>query len=148
MKDAKIEIFPFGVFLSPLLLNKPVSVVLRSVIAPLNRNAPLNPISPATSAFPYSTLFGFVNVAGLIPTSTRTTKGMLAPGVRVYTGSITLNAGASCALPHKVAGLLFIKNGYSWSGYNMYHIYRTTVNLLGAPDGTNPISAISASGVL
>ena len=87
-------------------------------------------------------------MAGLIPTSTRTTKGMLAPGVRVYTGSITLNAGASCALPHKVAGLLFIKNGYSWSGYNMYHIYRTTVNLLGAPDGTNPVSAISASGVL
>ena len=109
---------------------------------------PVRPISPATSAFPYSTLFGFVNVAGLIPTSTRTTKGMLAPGVRVYTGSITLNAGASCALPHKVAGLLFIKNGYSWSGYNMYHIYRTTVNLLGAPDGTNPVSAISASGVL
>ena len=85
-------------------------------------------------------------MAGLMPLSTRTTKGMLAPGVRVYTGSITLDAGASSALPHKVAGLLFMKNGYSWSGYNMYHIYRTTVNLLGAPDGTNPISAISANG--
>ena len=85
-------------------------------------------------------------MAGLMPLSTITTKGMLAPGVRVYSGSISLGSGESAELPHKVAGLLFVKNGYSWSGYNMYHIYRTTVNLLGTSEGTNPISTISANG--
>lgn len=77
--------------------------------------------------------------------STRTTKGLLASGVRVYSGSATLSSGQSVNLPYKVAGLLFVKNGYSWSGYNMYHAYRSTLNLLASSGGVNPVSAISVS---
>lgn len=85
-------------------------------------------------------------MAGLMPLSTKTSKGLLAPGVRVYSGSIYLSSGESANLPYKVAGLLFVKNGYSWSGYNMYHIYRTTINILGSSGGANPVSAIAANG--
>ena len=66
-----------------------------------------------------------------MPVSTRTSRGAVESGFRIHKGSITIGAGATEKLPVKVCGLLFLKNGMSWAGYNLYHIYYNTANLLG-----------------
>lgn len=87
----------------------------------------------------------FKSVAGLLPKSTRTENGLMGAGVRVHTGIITIPASGSIVLPYKVAGLLMVKNGYSWGGYNLYCGYMNVLNILSTPSGYNPVSSISIS---
>lgn len=66
-----------------------------------------------------------------MPVSTRTSRGAVESGFRIHKGSINFEAGATQKLPVKVCGLLFLKNGMSWAGYNLFHVYYNTVNILG-----------------
>lgn len=85
-------------------------------------------------------------VAGLLPVSTKDKKGLMNAGIRAHTGIITVPAKGSTTLPKKVAGLLMIKNGYSWGGYMLCYCYMDTVVVLGQPSGYAPLPTPTISG--
>lgn len=84
-----------------------------------------------------------MEVAGLLPKSTRTEKGLMGAGVRVHTGIMTVPAKSTKQLPYRVAGLVMVKNGYSWGGYHMYVGYMNAISQINVPQSFNPAIPVS-----
>lgn len=82
----------------------------------------------------------------MIPTSTRESKGLTAAGIRTHTGIISVPANSSVQLPYKVAGILMLKNGYSWGGYHTYVGYLNVITQINVSQSFNPAIPVSIEG--
>ena len=82
-------------------------------------------------------------MAGLLPESTRTGKGLMGAGVRVHTGIISVPATGSIQLPYRVSGFLMLKNGYSWGGYHCYVGYMNAISQVNVSQSFNPVIPVS-----
>ena len=67
----------------------------------------------------------------------------MGAGFRVHTGIMTVPAKSTKQLPYRVAGLLMLKNGYSWGGYHMYTGYMNEISQINVPQSFNPAIPVS-----
>lgn len=90
-------------------------------INPLSLNwvLALKSICSATIRIPYKKMFGFVSVAGLMPSATLTSRGFMPAGLYMSPVKKYADAGASITLGD-LNGFLLVRDSYSWSGYSLF----------------------------